>query len=118
MRKLGIFTKIDCYLLRVPDLDQGIEFYQNKLGHKLLWKRETAAGLQMPESDAEIVLSTDLPQETDLLVASALEAHDFLISHGCRSIREPFEIAVGWCAVVIDPFGNEITFLDLSKSKK
>lgn len=29
--------------------------------------------------------------------------------------REPFEIAVGWCAALADPFGNAICILDLSK---
>ena len=70
----------------------------------------------MPNS--EIVLNTDLPQETDLLVASARDACQVLISNGCKPVREPFEIVIGWCAVVSDPFGNEIAFLDLSKVKK
>lgn len=117
-KKAGLFQKVDCYMLKVPDLNEGIEFYQNRLGHKLLWRRETAAGLRMPETDTEIVLNTDLPQETDLLVNSVPEAYERLIELGCKSVRAPFEIAVGWCAVVVDPFGNEIAFLDLSKVKR
>jgi len=30
-------------------------------------------------------------------------------------LREPFEIAVGWCAVLADPFGNAFGILDLSR---
>jgi predicted enzyme related to lactoylglutathione lyase len=34
-------------------------------------------------------------------------------------VREPpFEIAVGRCAVLADPFGNAICILDLSKGRR
>ena len=114
----GLFRKIDCYLLHVPDLDKGIAFYQGQLGHELLWRRETQAGLKMPETDAEIVLNTENLRETDLFVESAKDAYEALLSNGCQSVVAPFEIAVGWCAVVNDPFGNRVGFLDLSKVKK
>lgn len=117
-QQLGLFKKIDCYLVPVPNLDEGIEFYQEKLGHKLLWRRENQAGLQMPETDTEIVLNTEGLGESDFLVENAHEAYSRLISFGCRSIEAPFEIAVGYCAIVSDPFGNRIGFLDLTKIKK
>ncbi len=115
MANSGLFKKIDCYLLSVPDLEKGIAFYQDQLGHKLLWRRETQAGLKMPDTDAEIVLNTENLQETDLLVDSVKDAYDMLLTKGCGSVQPPFEIAIGWCAVVTDPFGNRIGFLDLSK---
>jgi predicted enzyme related to lactoylglutathione lyase len=115
MNTTGLFKKIDCYLIPVPDLARGIAFYRDQLGHKLLWQRETQAGLQMPDTDTEIVLNTDNLEETDLLVESAQAAFTQLLARGCKQIAAPFEIAVGWCAVVEDPFGNRIGFLDLSK---
>jgi hypothetical protein len=114
----GLFKKVDCYMLFVPNLEDGINFYENELGHTLIWRRETAAGLKMPDTDTEIVLNTNLPQESDLLVDSVKDAFKVLISKGCKPIQAPFEIAVGWCAVVLDPFGNMLTFLDLTKIKQ
>jgi lactoylglutathione lyase len=115
MEKSGLFRKRDCYLLPVPDLESGISFYRDQLGHQLLWRRKNQAGLKMSETDTEIVLNTDNLRETDLLVDCAKEAFAVLISKNCEPIQQPFEIAVGWCAVVTDPFGNRIGFLDLSK---
>jgi len=114
----GLFKKVDCYMLFVPSLDEGISFYEKELGHKLLWRRETAAGLKMSDTDTEIVLNTNLPQESDLLVDSAKSTFELLISKGCKPIQAPFEIAIGWCAVVLDPFGNMLSFLDLTKVKQ
>ena len=37
--------KIDCILFYVSDLDSGIRFYQDTLGHKLIWRAEDSAGL-------------------------------------------------------------------------
>lgn len=99
----------------VPDLEQGLNFYCEKLGHEKIWQSETSAGLKMKSSNTELVLNTDLPQEADLLVASAKETYAYLLSNGCKPIKEPFEIRIGWCAVVLDPFGNELAFLDDSK---
>ena len=118
MNTTGLFKKLDCYLIPVPDLDQGLAFYQGRLGHRLLWRRETQAGLQMPDSETEIVLNSDNLREANLLVESAVAAFTQLLSLGCKPIATPFEIAVGWCAVVEDPFGNRIGFLDLSKVRK
>jgi predicted enzyme related to lactoylglutathione lyase len=109
------FKGVDCYLLKVGNLEAGIDFYVNKLGHKLNWKTRTSAGLLMGDSGAELVLNTEIGPETDLLVDDVKEAYGRLIKAGAKEIRAPFEIQVGLCAVVEDPWGNEITILDLSK---
>ena len=41
----------------VPDLDAGLDFYRDHLGHRLLWRTDREADLEMPDTDAEIVLS-------------------------------------------------------------
>jgi predicted enzyme related to lactoylglutathione lyase len=100
----------------VPDLDAGLAFYRDQLGHELIWRTETMAGLQMPESDAEIVIHTDQwGMEVNLLVASAPDGAAAVEQAGGRVVVPPFDIQIGKCTVVEDPWGNELVLLDLSK---
>ena len=112
-----IFRKIDCYLLKAPDLDAAVDFYGAQLGLELLWRNQSAAGFALPESDAEVVVHTQVGPETDLLVDDVREAHARLLAAGATGIQPPFEIAIGMCAVVKDPFGNVLTILDQSKGQ-
>ena len=109
------FKGVDCYLLKVSNLEDGINFYVNQLGHTLNWKTEISAGLLMGDSDVELVLNTEFGPETDLLVDDVHEAYERLIKAGAKSRKEPFEIQIGLCAVLEDPWGNELVILDLSK---
>ncbi len=111
-----LLRKIDCILFYVSDLDSGIRFYQDTLGHKLIWRADDSASLQMPESDAEIVLQTTRKtQETDLLVEEGDEAVKQMVEAGSSVVEAPFDIRVGRCAVVDDPWGNRLVILDLSE---
>ena len=111
-----LFTKIDCLRLPVRDLDEALAFYRDKLGHALIWRTDTAAGLRLPDSNAEIVLQTERPEiETDLMVASVKAAVERFVAAGGRVLAGPFEIQIGKCAVVADPFGNVLVMLDASK---
>jgi lactoylglutathione lyase len=110
-----LFRTLDCVMLRVADLDSAITFYSNALGHSVLWRTPEAAGLQMPESDAELVLHTNLGPEVDLLVESVEEALKRFVEAGGEIVHGPFDIAIGHCAVVRDPFGNSIVMLDQTK---
>jgi predicted enzyme related to lactoylglutathione lyase len=102
--------------LPVPDLEAGLAFYRDALGHELVWRTETGAGLLMPDGDTEIVIETEgHPPETDLLVESVPEAVDRIVASGGRLVAGPFEIQIGQCAVLADPFGNTLVVLDLSK---
>ena len=104
-------------MLFVTDIEAGLKFYRDKLGHELLWQRGKTAGLKMPASDAELVISEEIPQETCLLVDDAIHSYKFLVENGCKTLREPFDIPIGKLAIVLDPWGNELHFLDLSKRK-
>jgi predicted enzyme related to lactoylglutathione lyase len=107
---------VDCVRLYVPDLEAGLAFYRDQLGHELIWRTETAAGLRLPESEAELVLQTeDQRQEVDLLVDSADAAAEFIERAGGRVIVPPFDIQIGRCVVVEDPWGNPLVLLDTSK---
>lgn len=110
-----IFKGVDCVLVKVSSLEAGLDFYVNKLGLILNWKSQTSAGLMMESSGSEFVLSTELGPETDLLVDDVREAFQRLCEAGAVGIVAPFEIQVGLCAVVKDPWGNILTILDLSK---
>ena len=113
---MALIGKVDCIRLYVPDLEAGLSFYRDQLGHSLIWRTETAAGLRLPESDAELVLQTeDQRQEVDLLVDSADEAAKFVEQAGGKVIVAPFDIQVGRCVVLEDPWGNPLVLLDTSK---
>ena len=111
-----LFRKVDCISLPVDDLDEALRFYQQALGHELIWRDDRAAGLRLSDSTAELVLHTDArPIETDLAVASVPEAIDRFKRAGGSVVVEPFEIRIGLCAVVRDPWQNQLVVLDDSK---
>ena len=111
-----LFLKIDCLRLPVRDLDVALAFYRDRLGHQLIWRTDAAAGLRLPGSNAELVLQTERPQaETDLAVVSVEAAVERFVAAGGRLIAGPFDIQIGKCAVVADPFGNALVMLDASK---
>ena len=111
-----LIRKVDCLRLYVPDLEVGLAFYRDRLGHELIWRSATAAGLRMPDTDAELVIQTEeQQQEIDLLVDSADEAARFIERAGGKVIVAPFDIQIGRCAVVEDPWGNPLVLLDISK---
>src|SRR5512136_1313403 len=103
-----LFHKIDCLQLPVPDLEAGLAFYRDRLGHELIWRTEKAAGLRLPGSEAELVLQAETPElEIDFLVDSAGVAADRFAAAGGTVIAAPFEIQIGRAAVVADPWGNQ-----------
>ena len=111
-----LFRKVDSVQLRVPDLDSGLAVYRDKLGHDLIWRTENAVGLRMPEGDTEIVLKTERDEpEVDLLVKSANEAALRMVEAGGAVVVPPFDIQIGRCTVVEDPWGNRLVLLDMSR---
>jgi predicted enzyme related to lactoylglutathione lyase len=112
----GLLRKVDCVQLPVPDLEAGLAFYRDRLGHELVWRTETAAGLRL--GDSELVLQTQRPQpEVNFLVDSVDQAATQLTQAGGRVVVEPFDIPVGRVAVIADPFGNPLTILDLTRGR-
>jgi lactoylglutathione lyase len=111
-----LIEKIDCIRLYVADLDDGLAFYRDKLGHELIWRTEDQIGLRIPGSKAEIVLQTKpQPPEIDFSVDATDEAVARFEKAGGTVVVPPFEIQIGRCAVVRDPWGNEFVLLDSSK---
>ncbi len=111
-----LFRKIDCLSIPVPDLDAALAFYSQDLGHEIIWRSTKAAGLRLPASTAELVLhSDDRKMETDLAVDSVPEALARFTSAGGKVLAGPFDIQIGLCAVVSDPWENVLVILDTSK---
>lgn len=102
-------------MLDVDDLEAALDFYRDKLGHKLVWRTESAAGLAFGDGVTEIVLGTSGEKETDIKVESALEAADRFRAAGGTVVVEPRDIPIGKCTVVQDPWGNQFVLLDCSK---
>src|SRR5215211_2653405 len=111
-----LIRKVDCIQIPVPNLDTGLVFYRDRLGHQLLWRTERAVGLRLPDSDAELVLQTEREGlELNLLVESADRAAERIVEAGGTIVVAPFEIQIGRCVVVRDPWGTALVLLDTSK---
>jgi predicted enzyme related to lactoylglutathione lyase len=115
----AILRAIDAVTVPVPDLDSGLAFYRDRLGHRLLWRNDAVgqAGLALPDGDSELVLTTRQAYEPDWLVTSVPDAVAALVAAGGSVITEPVEIPVGRVAVVADPFGNPLVLVDLTKGR-
>ena len=108
-------------MVRVADLNAAARFYEDVFALRPLWSDASSVGLGMPETDAEIVVhTTDLASEFGVHyvvddVRAAVAAYQ---DRGVTVRQPPFEIEVGWCAVLADPDGNPICILDLSKGRR
>lgn len=119
MRTSPLFEKVDAVTIPVPDLDAGLRFYREALGHELLWRNDEIgqAGLAMSLSDSEIVLTTRDNYAPTWLVSNADGASRVFVEAGGGVIVEPFDVPVGRLAIVADPFDNVLVLLDLSKGR-
>ncbi|GAA2583838.1 hypothetical protein GCM10010435_72020 [Winogradskya consettensis] len=116
-----MLRKIDCVMVRVGDLEAATAFYARVFGLRPLWYDESSVGMGMPETDAEIVLHTmDLACDVSVhyLVDDVLAAVAAYEQGGCVIREPPFDIAIGRCAVLEDPFGNAVCILDMSSGAR
>ncbi len=114
-----MLKKIDCVMIQVDDVETAKTYYADVFGLRPLWRHERSVGLAFPETDAEIVLHNepDIPSRVEVYylvddVAAAVQAFS---ARGCRVLVAPFEIAIGKCAVIQDPFGIRLCILDMTK---
>lgn len=71
----------------------------------------------MPEG-GELVLQTERPSvDPNFLVASAEDAARAFVDAGGEIVAGPFDIQIGRCVVVRDPWGNQLVLLDMSKGR-
>jgi predicted enzyme related to lactoylglutathione lyase len=112
-----VLRKIDCVMVRVDDLGTAAAYYERVFGLRPLWQDASSVGMGLPETDAEVVLHTmDLPadQSVHYLVDDVLSAVDTHRNDGGTVRVAPFDIAIGKCAVLEDPFGNTVCILDMT----
>ncbi len=116
-----MFKKIDCVMIRVDDVASAEKFYAEVFGLKLRWREAGAVGMSMPETDAEIVLhnNPEIPNRVEVhyLVDDVVAAVRSYGEKGCRVLVPPFDVLIGKCAVIQDPFGTAICLLDLTSGK-
>jgi catechol 2,3-dioxygenase-like lactoylglutathione lyase family enzyme len=112
-----LLRSVDAVTVPVPDLDAGLAFYRDRLGHRLLWRHDQLgqAGLELATQGTELVLTTQAPYAPSWLVSSADDAVSAVVAAGGRRVAGPADIPVGRLAVVEDVFGNELVLVDLSK---
>ena len=113
-----MFQKIDCIRVHVASVESALEFYREKLGLELAWRRgDSEAGLKLQASDTELVLVREQLEypEVDILVKDVDQDSREFEQKGGKIIVPPFDIQIGRCAVVQDPWKNEFVLLDLTK---
>jgi len=117
-----MLRKIDCIMILVEDVEAAAAYYADVFGLRPLWSGDGSVGLVFPESDAEIVLHNDpnLPSNVEVhyLVDDVVSAVAQYAAHGCQILVEPFDITIGKCAVIQDPFGTRLCILDMTKGSR
>jgi lactoylglutathione lyase len=114
-----MLRKIDCVMIRVEDVKISAAYYAKVFGLRPKWSGEGAVGLVFPATDAEIVLhrETTIPSSVEVhyLVDDVVVAVAHYAAEGCQILVVPFEITIGKCAVIKDPFGTRLCILDTTK---
>lgn len=112
--------KIDSIMYKVSDLEKAEKFYAEVLGLKKVWedKERKMIGFVFEKSNSEIVIHADpnLPNfDYSYLVEDVVAFCEEFKQQGYRVSLEPIEVRPGRYAVILDPDGNEIPIIDLTK---
>lgn len=108
---------VDCIELYVSDLEAGIRYYTGGLGLRVLWRDDSSVGLGMEQGVAEVVLQTERKLTVDFRVESVETTLPRILEAGGTVLYGPFEIPIGQCALVRDPWGNEYVILDMTRGR-
>ncbi len=110
---IPVLKKINAVLVKVPSIQEGLDFYREQLGLQTFWKKEDIASVHL--GDGQLVMSTTLDPETNILVESVEHAADVFVRAGGKVVSPPEDIDVGKLVIVEDAFGNRLTLVDFSK---
>ena len=117
-----MLKKIDCVMIRVDDVAAGEKFYSEVFGLKPLWREAGSVGMALSETNAEIVLHNNaaIPHKVEVhyLVDNVVAAVKYYAENGCRVLAPPFDVLIGKCAVIQDPFDTTICLLDLTSGRR
>ena len=114
-----MLRKIDCVMIRVDNVNAAAAYYAEVFGLRPSWSGDDSIGLLFPETDAELVLHNDpsIPSSVEVhyLVDDVVAIVAEYVTKGCELLVAPFDITIGKCAVIKDPFGIRLCILDLTK---
>jgi lactoylglutathione lyase len=114
-----MLRKVDCVMIRVDRLAVAAAYYRDVFGLRPNWSDDVSIGLKFAESDTEIVLHNDpnIPSSIEVyyLVRDVIDEVKSYTEKGCELIVAPFDIRIGKCAVIKDPFGARLCILDMTK---
>ena len=117
-----MLRKIDCIMIRVEDVKAAASYYAEVFGLQPRWSGDGSIGLGFSKSDAEIVLHSDpnIPSSVEVyyLVDNVVAAAADYAARGCQVLVPPFDITIGKCAVITDPFGTRLCILDMTKGAR
>jgi predicted enzyme related to lactoylglutathione lyase len=109
-------------MIRVENVEAAAAYYAKVFGLQPHWSGDGSIGLVFPESDTEIVLHSDpnIPSSVEVyyLVDDAVAAVEDYTAQGCQVLVFPFDITIGKCAVIKDPFGTRLCILDTTKGMR
>jgi catechol 2,3-dioxygenase-like lactoylglutathione lyase family enzyme len=112
--------KFEMLYLPVPDLAKALAFYRDGLGWAEVWREgETTAGLQLPGTEALVML--DLDQGDGHRPGPIFAVDDVVEFHRERKDElsfwlEPSEIPDGHWAGFEDSFGNPVYIIDQNQA--
>ncbi len=110
---IPVLKKVNAVLVKVPSIQEALDFYREQLGMQTLWKKEDLAAVRL--GDGQLVMSTTLDPETNIMVDSVEHAIKAFIGAGGKLIGEVEDIPVGKFAAVEDAFGNRLSLMDYSE---
>jgi predicted enzyme related to lactoylglutathione lyase len=117
-----MLRKIDCVMIRVDAVEAAAAYYRDVFGLRPIWSGDGSIGLALAESDTEIVLHNDpnIPSsiEAYYLVRDVIDEVKSYTEKGCHLLVAPFDIRIGKCAVIKDPFGTRLCILDITKGHR
>jgi lactoylglutathione lyase len=109
-------------MIRVEDVQAAASYYADVFGLHPQWSGDGSIGLVFQETNAEIVLHSDqnIPSSVEVyyLVDDVVSAVADYAARGCQILIAPFDITIGKCAVIRDPFGTRLCILDMTKGAR
>jgi len=117
---MDVLLKIDSIMFYVSNLEKAAKFYENELGLNRVWtdKERGMIGFVFAESDSEIVIHDDvsIPNPSfSFRVENVEEFCDEYQKRGYAVAQKPFDVRCGKFAVLVDPDGNELPIIDLTR---
>lgn len=89
MAPRGLLKKVDAVTVPVPGLEAGLSYYVDVLGHRLKWRNDVIgqAGLELPDDETELVLTTEQGHEPTWQVDSVDDAVEIFLASGSNARR-------------------------------